>query len=167
MGNGTRSAPGATASPARPSSSAVSASPHPLLKAGIPPTEAPHSRATPSPKKSSFIQPSEEPFGSQLTLFHRCRPKPPPHLLSSPPEHPLHPWDAIPRPLRVVLTAPSVSWDPARRRKEPPPNWGPTCQAVTLKSPSCSPGVPQHSIGPALLQATARPPLVRPRPKNK
>lgn len=103
MGNGTRSAPGAAASPAR----AASVSSYPLLKAGIPPDEAPHSRATPSRRKSLFIQSSEEPFGPQLTLFQQNRPTFPPHLLSSSPEHPLHPRDA-----RSVSTALPVSLHP-------------------------------------------------------
>lgn len=113
MGNGTRSAPGAAASPAR----ATSTSSYPLLKAGVPPTEGPHSRATPSRRKSLFIQSSEEPFGSQLTLFQQNRPTFPPHLLSSSPEASSSPPGCRLR----VDSSPGVpaSRDPAGRRKRP------------------------------------------------
>lgn len=180
MGNGTRSAPGAAASPAR----ATSTSSYPLLKAGVPPTEGPHSRATPSRRKSLFIQSSEEPFGSQLTLFQQNRPTFPPHLLSSSPEASSSPPGCRLR----VDSSPGVpaSRDPAGRRKRPDRKcdflgkWELTSQAVTPRSPSRSPGVPQpqrHSVSlvqlfsgrctatapePTLLQ-----PLERPRPKNK
>lgn len=176
MGNGTRSAPGAAASPA----GATSMSSYPLLKAGVPPAEAPHSRATPSRRKSLFIQSSEEPFGSQLTLFQQNRPTFPPHLPSSSPEHPLHPRDA-----RSVSTALPVSLHPRTQLGD---GKGQTESVISLEngnahpklSPSRSPGVPQpqrHSVSlvqlfsgrctatapePTLLQ-----PLERPQPKNK
>jgi len=139
VGIGTRAAPGAAASPARPRRALI---PH-LRQGSLPPRLL--AVVQPLPEgKSIFIQSSEEPFGSQLALFQQHRPKPAPCLPSSAPEHPLHP--GMPSHGRSALTAPPVPWHPAGRQKGRHPKsdfrgkWGPARQAATLQSPSGSPG---------------------------